>query len=574
MRKPRKTLTALAVFLACAAGQANELIRPVHPEDLPGGTKVGELNRVKGARIAYADYAALIRDFPKLTKLAPNFPTITLAERKTLDEWILANFALMSPAQKRLEGIRNTEIPLDAQAPRVGYRPVGYGRAAVVEGELAGEKIGLIDLKGVGLLRTDGEFHQRLIDKFSGGAKPDQAFLDAIRSLPNSSGGMDLAEAIRETARQQAVQRSFEARKLPYETVETYFVIELPFRWLKEGSRSLPAAIYGRQAHYGRFPNLQKEMPGLTDVLIEGAPGSMQRTATNSIIDFGANLVVAEEAIPFFAPLDDVSLKGDGAPKGWAYDIADAFVSSGDRAPVEALIRRATKLIPSVTGERETQPHAALFKKIETALVAPEISTDFFVRLKQIVLEGDLPLAHRELLLARLSPGSARAFAESLNDTEREKIAKILNTPYSTQFALVDLELALLDNCPLVSRARSLILRRIAGSDHSSFHSLDPRILRALMRAYQSKAYRGNLLVDRMLLLRPDLVPHLILLAEDAEAQVREGARGMIDEALSDAVFYSITEGAAEMLRDAKSRFTPPSGTEKCVTAIGTILAH
>jgi hypothetical protein len=171
----------------------------------------------------------------------------------------------MSRAQLKLKGIRNSEIPVEQGTMRTGYRPPRYGRAAILEAEFEGEKIGLVDLKGVGLESADFDVKQ-----FEA-AGNDQPKIDKVRTNPNSSGGMDLAEAIRETARQQATQRHLVARDLPYETVETYFIIELPFRWLREKGRTLQAAIYGRQAHYGREHIQDEDQSQLKGVLREGA---------------------------------------------------------------------------------------------------------------------------------------------------------------------------------------------------------------------------------------------------------------------------------------------------------------
>jgi hypothetical protein len=218
---------------------------------------------VPGAKLVWADYQALVRDFPFLQG----------SDRRTLDQWILREFSYISETQLELGELRNTKIPVTAQK-KIGYRQANFssehqefqGRGDILEVfDLQGNSVGLIDRKGVGISRKKLQENLALVEKYQREGNPQ-----GIETKNLSNGLAYLGEACIEAASMKVTQRVFDwinARKdfdltfpqvpifqsAPLQTIEGYFVIQLPFE-LKAGKNpAQPAAIYARQAHVGRI---------------------------------------------------------------------------------------------------------------------------------------------------------------------------------------------------------------------------------------------------------------------------------------------------------------------------------
>ncbi len=92
---------------------------------------------------------------------------------------------------------------------------------------------------------------------------------------------MSFGEAIAEASRQQAAQYLFDINGTEFETVETYAIIKLPFDILK-ANEQIPAALYLRQSHVGRFAGLNVPPNIYTDNF-----GGRQKTNHQTAVDFG-----------------------------------------------------------------------------------------------------------------------------------------------------------------------------------------------------------------------------------------------------------------------------------------------
>lgn len=219
-----------------------------------------------GGEVAWADYAALKRDFNFLESYTES----------AIDTWILDNFSYISKYQLDLGTLRNTKIPASEKDEIRVYRQANFGSkhqefqgrgdTVIVRNPKTGEECGLIDRKGVGVSYKKALETKEILEelKKEGG---DENIKIQTRTLSN--GLMYLGEALIEAAALKATQRVFDilnAEKLydlpfpdvePFDqnslqTIEGYFVIKLPFNVLAGSYGSHPAAIYARQAHIGR----------------------------------------------------------------------------------------------------------------------------------------------------------------------------------------------------------------------------------------------------------------------------------------------------------------------------------
>ncbi len=269
----------LSVFLllfSALPGYADEPLRPTHPDQLlrnPEQPFEDRFVRVNDAQVAWADYGALRRDFPQLRTRADS----------EIDKWVLDHFAYVSERQLGLNGIRNSPIPTSPNPVKKGYRPPYYGRAAVLEADEGG----LIDIKGNGhgsdsTVASDRSAWKSVLE--------GRGSMEYMRNRDHSDGLMSLGEAIAEVTRQNAAQKLFDLENVKgaaqLQTVESYFVIALPFDILKGRDDRIPAALYGRQAHVGRFQNtLQERVPA---TLYSDVRGGFQHTVSGTAVDFGA----------------------------------------------------------------------------------------------------------------------------------------------------------------------------------------------------------------------------------------------------------------------------------------------
>lgn len=343
--KLRKTLV-FSAFLGSAIlpprASPNEWIRPRSPFDFSEQSQVTaeEAVPVAGARVAWADYEALRRDFPPLREMSP----------EEINQWLLHNFSFVGAGQPGLNGIRNTPIPPSSASPVPAFRPKGWRRSAVLEArdprDPPGEKparppLGLVDVKGFGWgAQPDssgaGVEEQQLLARLS----PEK--IDQLRIRSHSDGLMSLGEGVAEIFRQKAAQRMFEKSGLGIETVESYALLALPFRILKENGASVPAGLYLRQAHEGRGQFLP-----IPSFFYSDYHGHHQRTDLDSAVDFGGVVLRDPELADHWGKLETTAT---GAPAtGWdpqqtrpwakGHELAEAFMRDPDPGIIENHLR-------------------------------------------------------------------------------------------------------------------------------------------------------------------------------------------------------------------------------------------
>jgi hypothetical protein len=341
------------MLFSALLGYADEPLRPTHPDQLlrfPDQPFEDRFVRVNDAQVAWADYGALRRDFPQLRTLT----------NSAIDQWVLDHFAFVSERQLGLNGIRNSPIPNSGQSKK-GYRPPYYGRAAVLEGDGGG----LIDIKGNGLGSDASVESMRNSWK---AVLEGRGSMEYIRNRDHSDGLMSLGEAIAEVTRQNAAQKLFDLEnikgKAPLQTVESYFVIALPFDILKGRDDRIPAALYGRQAHVGRFQSTLKER--VPSTLYSDVRGGFQHTLSGTAVDFGAvNIehpalrdMFMKEGLKVGEVLDPQSSNA----WDWGHQCARAY-RSGDR---EVVYRHLQEMLARIDTEWSRLPTAVDRKAWET----------------------------------------------------------------------------------------------------------------------------------------------------------------------------------------------------------------
>jgi hypothetical protein len=166
--------------------------------------------RVDGARVVFADYALLRRDFPQLRGASP----------ARIDRWILHNAAVISKSQAAQEEV-NTPIP--TLAPVLAYRPPLYGRALVTTVD---DGPGLLDVKGAGIAPR---------------RKP--------LSQAHSNGLLALGEALANVAFRELIELVFRSAGTKLETVPEYAVLDLGFDFRDLVGPRTPAGMQVRRAH-------------------------------------------------------------------------------------------------------------------------------------------------------------------------------------------------------------------------------------------------------------------------------------------------------------------------------------
>jgi hypothetical protein len=317
------------------------------PQDLFHPVIRDPLVRVPGAKVAYHNRAALERDFPFVKKLSD----------QGLEDWILDEFAFISKAQHALNDIRNSPIPVPEKLRakenrKIGYRPLGYGRAAVlpVHDPRASSRPVLVDVKGIGHHIKAWEAVNEQISDFKNATT--QADIDNIHIEDHSDGLMSLGEAIAELTRQQAAQKLFEEHNAKHntslQTVDTYFIIALPFSILKAAGQELQAALYGRQAHMGRSNGY--DVP--TNIYTDHRGDRQSDWLHSAAVDFGAVLIKDPRLQGNFGS-DDQAPDDPQRSKAWRYahEVADAFsrTYNPDLSAIERHLKEMLKPLLSTT---------------------------------------------------------------------------------------------------------------------------------------------------------------------------------------------------------------------------------
>lgn len=204
---------------------------------------------IPGSKVVWADYQRLRRDFPGLRSYS----------EQQIQQWIVDNFSYMSIEQRELEGLRHTPLP-KSELIKSSFRQMPFifsdrkrnvhnqGRADIMPAlGPQGEHWGYIDRKGVGVTEEGVEKNRKILKEQG---------LEALRMRGGSNGVMLLGQAVVEVAMMNAAQNYLElinpTLEKPFETIEYYFILQLPGEALLSDGRTAPLSIVGRQAHVGR----------------------------------------------------------------------------------------------------------------------------------------------------------------------------------------------------------------------------------------------------------------------------------------------------------------------------------
>ncbi len=333
--------TALALLtLLMPTSWANDRFRPERPEELPFGTRTEETLSVPGAQAIYVNFRALRRDFPGLRNL----------DDSQIVKFIESKFNRIGSRQPRLNGVRQTRIPIDPEAPPLrGYRPPGTFRSLHFfvpspdpASAAAGETIN-VDLKGSGLgPESDQDILEMLQEHREALATQDaerqRTLLDALFEKGHSSGLSDHT-SIAELTRLEALQkladlRNFETQS-DHQVSEVYFLLRYPFDILRKDGKLSPAIAIGRQTNFGRslFEQSGHRIP---DDLYEDERGLKQRTFSNAAIDAGGMLITGDPLTENFGlgPNGDKRRTATYKPEIEAKVIANSL--SGSQKEVDA----------------------------------------------------------------------------------------------------------------------------------------------------------------------------------------------------------------------------------------------
>lgn len=367
--------------------------------------------KVRGARVAWADYQALRRDFSELKSLSDG----------QIDDWITENFAYIGKEQLKLNGIRNSEIPVaPGDSVRIGYRPTGWGRAAVIPAP--GGK-GIIDLKGAGHANESLRLHQQ-VHQFKSLRTAEE--ISRFRVKDHSDGLMSLGEAIAEVSRQQAAQKLFDIHHAKngtrLQTIESYFIIDLPFSILKDGDRSVPAALYARQAHVGRENYLRVPKEIYVDDF-----GSTQMDRYGAAVDFGG-VHIRHPALS-----DRFGMQGPGKfdaqqskPWAWGHEVAQAMTRK-ENPDRDAIRRHLKEMLEPIETEwqlsRKNLGEAATPEVIRELRKWSFSDPQWYAKLATLIDQEGSASAHefiRHLLLLRAPTAE-----------EKAEMVKVLSDPKS-----------------------------------------------------------------------------------------------------------------------------------------------
>jgi hypothetical protein len=206
------------------------------------------------------------------------------------------------------------------------------------EATLDGESLGLLDLKGSGLADVDDSKDKSAkaqVQVFEA-AKHDEGALIALHNRDHSDGVLALGEAGAETAREKALTRLYaDSPDTATPTVETYFVLKLPFGILRDLNSTMPAAIYARQAHFRSPKGFRTN--GTNDYF---DPIDRQSTLSGSAVDFGNVELLDPRLKSSFGMLDPTQPWDAQASKLWQASFDAAHEFEHDKQAFEKLFDR------------------------------------------------------------------------------------------------------------------------------------------------------------------------------------------------------------------------------------------
>ncbi|KAB7613619.1 hypothetical protein F9L33_09575 [Amylibacter sp. SFDW26] len=165
-------------------------------------------------KVIWMDEKLLVNDFPFLSNL----------DYFGLQKWVIKNCGWISQAQSVNNAV-NKRVKLKGEE-KIGYRPLRYGRAAIVEVDENVTEPTFIDIKGIGVA-------------------PDK-----IPELNyDSSGVLNINGGIVELIFERVLSKVFNLTSSNIDCVRTYAIIDLGFDCLSVDGSLLPSVCLARQAH-------------------------------------------------------------------------------------------------------------------------------------------------------------------------------------------------------------------------------------------------------------------------------------------------------------------------------------
>jgi HEAT repeat protein len=309
-----------------------------------------EMVHLPEANVAWVDFAALRRDFPELREQT----------EPQIEKWVIDNYAFISREQMGLDNIRFSDIKTDENKSITSFRPPDYQRADVLPNP-TGE--GFINIKGTGHnnpTKVDSYRQEYLLNHIEG----QKGKIEQLRVRDHSDGLMSLGEAIAEVTRQNAAQKLFDlhnqAKGTNLQTVESYFIIHVPGKILKEKD-GIPLALYGRQAHWGRSASLDVPKNIYTD-----PHGYKQQSTTGSAVDFGGVLIKGERLIENFKVMDIEDPTNPQNSQAWikGHELAERYIKSpSSKQLISAHLQEMTAPIEEEWSQTSTAKQRALFNR-------------------------------------------------------------------------------------------------------------------------------------------------------------------------------------------------------------------
>ncbi len=191
---------------------------------------------VRTARVAVANYAAIVHDFPQVfgVEARRERPLIGCAActssgrlcREAVDDWLIRNAAFISEQQSRPNAV-NSPVEV-GEGVRTGFRPPSYGRAIVVPIDSPAQpgQASFLDLKGAGVAPGRVPSHQ-----------------------PHSSGLEYLGYALGDFFYGCLIDTLFARHQPSYHVLPVYAVLDLGFDIVGGWHGTGAAGLHVRRAH-------------------------------------------------------------------------------------------------------------------------------------------------------------------------------------------------------------------------------------------------------------------------------------------------------------------------------------
>ncbi|MGZ3686970.1 MAG: hypothetical protein ACXVBW_01635 [Bdellovibrionota bacterium] len=190
--------------------------------------------RVKTAKVTYANYSLLEKDFPVVRQILKDNPLARAHE--LIDQWILEHAGYIAKAQAMSPDLQGIQTAIDYEIPSYpspkAFRPDSYRRGLIFD---TGD--GILDGKGFG-------------------AQDARASARA-----NRNGLMPRADGLRESIYTLGLEDSFLRNGAPYSMALPYAEINWGFQMKDSGGKWVPAVGYLRQAHLRTNWNFNSNIP-------------------------------------------------------------------------------------------------------------------------------------------------------------------------------------------------------------------------------------------------------------------------------------------------------------------------